>query len=722
MDKNKSKNEIQLNKIISPSLNDTGYAVGLSTVFDNINNNFNVLANRDFVKGENGDSLSTRVVYFTNEDGTLNEFGEKLKDCIINASSENDRQSIYDNYSNEISLWDFFDKNPGQLYMLFGKNPDVNNTIEEPLTSLYYIFLDGRFVTDKSAYIDRDQYNDIKDLSCVVIYDYTINGFKILSNAYPTMYYEPLTGLCWKINGVETGIPIQGVEGRPGLNTPIHIVKCNSLSFKNDILYGKIDAIYSYIDGYLPITDGDIQKYETYINNTCLIITPNVEGKNGNSIYFGTIQELNNNLYCYCSQDVAINDVIRIEDFNSAMKNITISNGSTHVKGLFVPITNENENKQSVHLLSSIPSSDNIYNYTDNRNEVILSPISNINTIDYSNTKIDRYLYIRVNKNSRLFNESSTNNDIKLNIESKLGISRYDYILKYKFVDKVNGLKYNDGNNEVINPNFNTGNKGSRYFTVDGIIYNERNIRLHENNVLYNTKDMTQSYDHWTSIPKEFENQLNTNHGVYRWELCDIKHEWDPKSMYDNERDSKYYYNDDTSDRSDELIKTLRVLFTTNINPISDTKIMWFNAVCLDARINNGVIDNKYVIPGWNYNMYKDLFSIIDFKAVYNSDHMSNTDNSLNINYDINVSGDVSDIKRNINVSGNVKSDSLLTKSMFINNDIYEFSLGYNEESNGLELRYKKFDSKMQTLQIEDIFKLIEDVKVIKEKLDIEVE
>ena len=47
----------QLTSITVPNLNESGYAQQLSNAFTDINSNFVKLANRDFIKGENGDSV-----------------------------------------------------------------------------------------------------------------------------------------------------------------------------------------------------------------------------------------------------------------------------------------------------------------------------------------------------------------------------------------------------------------------------------------------------------------------------------------------------------------------------------------------------------------------------------------------------------------------------------------------------------------------------------------
>ena len=75
-------NNLELEKIIFPSLVSVEYANSLSNAFDNINANFSILANREFVKGESGESF--KVIEKPIFDGeALTEIGEKLKKCII---------------------------------------------------------------------------------------------------------------------------------------------------------------------------------------------------------------------------------------------------------------------------------------------------------------------------------------------------------------------------------------------------------------------------------------------------------------------------------------------------------------------------------------------------------------------------------------------------------------------------------------------------------------
>ena len=80
-DNNNTQNNI-VTAIHVPQLSDTNYAKGLSTAFDDINNNFTTLSNHDFIKGDAGTSVS--IVEANVWNNTYTELGEKLRDAIKN--------------------------------------------------------------------------------------------------------------------------------------------------------------------------------------------------------------------------------------------------------------------------------------------------------------------------------------------------------------------------------------------------------------------------------------------------------------------------------------------------------------------------------------------------------------------------------------------------------------------------------------------------------------
>ena len=246
-------NEI-VTKIQVPELSNTQYAEGLSDAFDNINNNFTTLANHDFVKGDAGTSVSIveKNVYDTAGKEYTN-LGEKLINAIKNGYESSAYSEIDDTA---------FDKNLKnaniKLHMIKDGNGDY-------ISSLYFVFLDARYARADLATATEEArqsssntenteqnnpYSSAVDLSCILVYDKTANnnvgGFVRLKNAFPTMYYVPGTGMCWKLYGEATGIPVAGLPGQKGQSSSINIVKCNS--FKEETI-GSDENAYTVLSG-----------------------------------------------------------------------------------------------------------------------------------------------------------------------------------------------------------------------------------------------------------------------------------------------------------------------------------------------------------------------------------------------------------------------------------------------------------------------------------------
>ena len=221
------ENEIPLQKITAPSLNSVEYANELKGVFNNIEHNFNTLANHDFIKGENGKSLDfreiaisdkTQIAYHdeeTNSDVSFNEllkknileyFGYDYEKVISGTKNPPALKKIYydedvydengllvDKNHYTFSLWDNIDKeeNNEKLQIIYKVNSDIKNIKDIPAASLYYVFIDGRFsplVMSKIILDGGDSYKELENLSCVVVYDGVKKEFKILNGLFPTIY------------------------------------------------------------------------------------------------------------------------------------------------------------------------------------------------------------------------------------------------------------------------------------------------------------------------------------------------------------------------------------------------------------------------------------------------------------------------------------------------------------------------------------------------------
>ena len=715
-------NQIPLNKIIAPSLNDAGYASGLNNVFTNINDNFATLANRDFVKGESGTSVEIHEDQLVNADGTLTVLGQKLKYCINNLSNREDEYADVITNDNEIiGVFDHFNTNPGSIYMVYNTVNDVNTQVPVAKSSLYYVFLDGRYATAKISNIDESQYTNIKDFSCILVYDENeksiidnveiSGGFKALPNAFPTIYYEDNVGLCWKVNGNNTGIPVQGLPGRDGLNSTLYLVKCNSITVENSVILGEVTGLYGAFDGYRPISpDTNID----YLNNcSALVLAPNPDEDSGNLFYFGVlgIKEIKGEpiynaeteeytdsiikkLYAYCNHETAINYGIETETFINSMKNINIlsrgEDASSGIRGLFIPMQPENEyGEQPVHLLSATSITNTVGQSSDLKTDVVFTPVNDINKLvvtgdrddmgeDEGNLMVDKYLYVRIFDRSGIFNEDNINYSDGINYDK---IIKYDYVLKYKLTTVIKHTRDEYGNansyfDAFVNDNYDIGSRAFGRVKPEVIIpdnvtmqiehpkeavsLNDSNVKYykHDNNGIY-TKETTT--DHFETMPAAFKNRLDGDNplGIYRWELCKDYAAYDVdelKAVAEKDGYTNYTFENKFS-----------VIYTTTVSPGASSDYMWFDGMQLvnNTLDNNNLggwdfTDGKYIINGWcNPVSDNPLFEFIKFVPIYDNDFRVNEDTTLNINYNVNITGDDNNPNKNITVHGSVNCDNL---------------------------------------------------------------
>lgn len=461
---NTINNQIPLTQIIAPSLSDVNYASGLNDVFDNINDNFSTLSNHDFIKGESGTSVKIQEDKFFNEDGSLTVLGKKLQYCILSLSNNEDEYAdVIDGEGNHITVFDYFKANPGVLYMIYNTVNDVNIQTPVAISSLYYVFLDGRYATTKMGMIDESQYTNIKDFSCVLVYDANIKsivddkevngGFKALTTAFPTIYYESNIGLCWKVNGNGTGIPVQGVPGRNGLDTNLQIVKGSSpKKTESNQIVSNITSLYGLYDGFIEFDPNE--DYSYLHGKAALILTPNVNTANDNSFYFGMLEVKGDvgsqEVRAYCDQSTSIDYSMAAETMINVMKNINIVGGDiAHniLPGLFIPMENRGDNStQKVHLMAATSLTNTEGQSSDLKTDLMYTPISDINNFDISGADdegnqliVDKYLYVKLNENSNYgytYTDATSSDDSVIDIIPR----KYSGYLKYKLVNVINNI------------------------------------------------------------------------------------------------------------------------------------------------------------------------------------------------------------------------------------------------------------------------------------------
>lgn len=726
---------VPLTDIVAPSLNDVNYASALNNVFENINNNFKTLANHEFVKGDKGKSVEiVPTSFFYNDyiidkaavdesfkkmnlpinyrrffDGTENYYGELLKKTILSLSNN---EKDYDD-ANGYSIFSNFTKdNAGRIQMLV--NTDDINDESAPASSLYYVFLDGRYANKNLGNAEESQYTNIKDFSCILVYnskmhdsngeylkdenDNFVDGFEVLSNAFPTIYYEKNVGLCWKLNGIGTGIPVKGAMGKNGKDANIVIVRANAVNESNEIgsgvqteiteeykrpLLNVVTGVYENYFGYNSISDYSESALEELSDCTALILTNTQDylvDENGNYItdagkdengkwndgnyildpncnkfYFGKLSyetdkedstSTKKKLYAYCNPGTSINSAITTENIINVLKNINIKNESVNaasgLKGLFIPIENTGSDKQKAHLLTATAITDG---FETIKSDFLFTPVNDINTVSPTATnefKVDKYLYIKIPKSHQIFGAANVNSIKNFN-DFKDGDS--NYCLKYKlssFIQQKGHLIFDETNEH---------SKDSMYF---GYGVNPENVKYYtfsetEGSYKYVDKSIDSMPFSFISLLSD-STEVSDAKGIYRWELCYDKNDFDVNELLiDVDYDTVF----------PDCFKSI---FTTDLTPSKSSEIMWFNGV-------NTVVSetsDKTVINGWTKN---NGFEIIKFIPIYNiDDNKISTDTALNLNYNVNITGDEANYTRDLNVTGNINcANSNIDNTLYVN-------------------------------------------------------
>lgn len=684
----------RLTSITAPSLNDSGYASNLNDTFRNINDNFITLANHDFIKGERGESVKLKTIDLSTDSNAkyyIDLLKKSIKDTNTNESMFAPITIIVDGVSKEINWDDNFIESPGMLYLIADDSGNVGSE-EIIYTSLYYTFLDARYSAKNMGSLDPSIYSTRSDMSCVAVYqkDLYVNedettspGFAIYNNAFPTIYYESGKGLCWKVNGAETGMPVRGLPGEDGASATLMIVKADQLNYnaETEVLKGVVTQKFDNFRGFVSIESTEAKK----LHNSSVLVLAKMPDSNKNGFCFGSLSFEESvdasgnpiyNLYVYTHDDAFIDRSFDINNINNALKAIDANNAdiSTGLSGLFIPIDNVNSNKdsQAVHLLTAISPDKTVETGSNQQNsELILMPINDINTFQSSANILDveKYLYLKVKPNA---------------IQCSSAVEDYaNKIYKFKLIDIIHAAP-----NEPYNTTTPYGLKYAdyKYSDSDG---NVTEIKLSHGNVCVKKINSDVSKPEYSdnvkdSMPSSFS--LKLNDGIYCWQIQN------DTGIYDDNIDNDNL----TAPGPDNTI--FNCIYTTDLIPSVNSEFMWFNGVQLADISNPTPFDNKYYIPGWVSNVFEFEKYIPMFVNSNDSvKYDSKLKHALNINYDINITGDKpedaenSDYLRSVNVNGSVNCENLNVYTLSVSKEIKNiYTKNTIVGESGLKLGYSK--------------------------------
>ena len=223
---------LKIQRIEAPKLNIADYGPNISKQFNNIDGNFQALANSDFFTGARGKGLKLIEVEPTSSNTF--EFREDLEfhdESILEGSAgtalKNSIINAFKKYNKSNTTWYV-----GKKYVLYIDNNKKVHNIYPIIYTSETVGVDGNTSQDNS-YLDFEYVNKVLTLT--------------KSKGYPSLYYDANEKkYCWLINGAKTGIVAQGkdgLDGQPGSGYDFDVLKVETEPLTNDGFY-KISEVY----------------------------------------------------------------------------------------------------------------------------------------------------------------------------------------------------------------------------------------------------------------------------------------------------------------------------------------------------------------------------------------------------------------------------------------------------------------------------------------------
>lgn len=442
-----STNNNILNELILPELNSIEYGQGINSIISNINDNFQRIVESDYLRGPKGDSiilLEYNVKTDQDNNGTL------LKDDIFAAIIDGLDEDVYNGLTS--------DDVEGKISIIY---ESADNEESRIITSLPFIFIDPRY----KDLTDIKRFENIEDCSCIV--QYSEGSFKAIKT-FPTLYYDKNVGqFCWRINGTDTGLLARGPKGERGENGNIYIMKIDSQVSSNKYIVS-------------PLIEIDDEKWSNKINNGDFAFVFNTQTS---EYYIGLLKMENNNIYAIIN-DNPIYDQFLGHSFYEFLKKIYITNTDGTPKGLFIPIST-NDEVVSAHMLCATPISNNLItdvslvdSVSTNNVNLNLLPVTNINSVTASSINVIRDLVISI---SHLGTDLISNANIsfksliidKDTLKTQLNIIESNVVY---IINKIYGIELTNYND--INDDYCSRNNPLYYFAND-----DGTIRLFSNKI-----------------------------------------------------------------------------------------------------------------------------------------------------------------------------------------------------------------------------------------------
>lgn len=389
-----------LETITAPVLSSSNYGTDIDDVFTNIDKNFKVVANHDFIKGENGDTIEIEYVKL-NDGETGKQLYEALKQVLF---EENPCLVSLHSWNEDITSYEV----PLVVISNIGKKEYIGSAT--PI-----LFIDYRFSSNVLASVPQDSYIDVTNLSCIINFKYSNNEWICeIDNSFPRIQYNADKKYFeWLLNNNGTTICATGIKGDKGDKLIMHFkdVDINTKTTSNtfEIKYDKEEII----------SEGDPILLYLY------------DEANYKGYYISYINSVNESTFEVKYDENYVNKLDFAKNTYEFFKSLNINNSVDQpAQGIFLPFNND---ETKAHVIYNNGSELNIKAVNDynNFNSNQETSSININTKD-SSINMDSDINIYTSN----YSDASNNNSIKLK-SNNIGLLTGDANIKLDDSGKV---------------------------------------------------------------------------------------------------------------------------------------------------------------------------------------------------------------------------------------------------------------------------------------------
>lgn len=207
--------------IVAPELETSNYGESINDQFVNIDNNFKLIANRDFVKGDSGKSLYIENIKITKDgEGIEGKLYEALKTAIEDRFSSNGALRDVGDYH-----WDDAVKFGELNTPIIASENKTTGVVEYICAASPVMLFDNRFNENAIENVDFSEYEDVVDVTSILNFKKDGENWVCeLNLSYPRLQYKD-GSFHWVINNVNTIVKSTGIKGDPGESANIWIVQ-----------------------------------------------------------------------------------------------------------------------------------------------------------------------------------------------------------------------------------------------------------------------------------------------------------------------------------------------------------------------------------------------------------------------------------------------------------------------------------------------------------------